>query len=243
LAGAERALGRIPCSEGDSKVDDEKTFQDSRILECGHCGNRTPHSKVWEYEHLQLYEKLDDRDCLEPYTWVGYACGTCGGLNIYGDFFQMHEDPGLMRTRLHPRASLLLPPTHMVSPSYPIPGRILTLYEEIWPLRHRAPAAFVGQARRLLEFVCEDQNASGRTLFDKLTHLVSQGILPGYFKNITDLLRVVGNMGAHASATDLSIWDAELIDDFFRSVVEYLYVAPAKIKRMQERLSPRAGVP
>jgi hypothetical protein len=26
-------------------------------------------------------------------------------------------------------------------------------------------------------------------------------------------------------------------------VVEYLYVAPAKIKRMQERLSPRAGVP
>jgi hypothetical protein len=44
-------------------------------------------------------------------------------------------------------------------------------------------------------------------------------------------------MGAHATDEDLSQWDAELIDDFFRSVVEYVYVAPAKIRRMQRRLA------
>jgi hypothetical protein len=112
------------------------------------------------------------------------------------------------------------------------------LYEEVWPLRHRAPAAFVGQVRRLLEFVCEDRKAAGRSLFEQLRHLVTQGTLPGYFTSITDLLRVVGNMGAYATDEDLSRWDAELIDDFFRSVVEYVYVAPAKIRRMQERLRP-----
>lgn len=170
------------------------TFSDSRILECGHCGNRTPHSKAWQYDSSRLYEQLDDRVLVESYTWVLDACGTCGGLNIYGDFYEVHGAQHFTRTRLHPRASLLLPPAHMISPSEPIPARIVKLYEEVWPLRHRAPAAFIGQVRRLLEFVCEDQSASGSTLFDKLRHLVSQGVLPGYFANITDLLRVVGNM-------------------------------------------------
>jgi uncharacterized protein DUF4145 len=210
----------------------------SRVLECGHCGNRTPHSKAWQYESLQLYEQHDDRIWTETYTWVLYACGTCGGLNIYGDFYSVHGSDQLSRTRLHPRASLLLPPSHMISPREPIPPRIVKLYEEVWPLRHRAPAAFIGQVRRLLEFVCEDQQAAGRSLFEQLRHLVTHGTLPGYFANITDLLRVVGNMGVHATDEDLSRWDAELIDDFFRSVVDYVYVAPAKIRRMQERLRP-----
>lgn len=219
----------------------EITSSASRVLECGHCGNRTPHAKAWQYEHLQLFEQLEEQDYLEPYTWVLYACGTCGGLNIYGSFYGVYGDRDFARTRLHPKASLMLPPGHMISPSEPIPPRIVRLYEEVWPLRHRAPAAFVGQIRRLLEFVCAERNASGRTLFDKLSHLASQGVFPGYFADITDLLRVVGNMGAHATEEDLSVWDAELIDDFFRSVVDYVYVAPAKIRRMQERLRARTA--
>jgi hypothetical protein len=220
------------------------TFSDSRILECGYCGNRTPHSKVWQYEHAQFFDQIGDQELIEPYTWVMYACGTCGGLNIYGSFYGTYggyRDTAFTRTRLHPRASLLLPADHMISPADPIPPRIVKLYEEVWPLKHRAPAAFIGQIRRLLEFVCKDQGASGRSLFGKLSHLASQGVLPGYFANLTDLLRVVGNMGAHATENDLSVWDAELIDDFFRSVIDYVYVAPAKIQRMQQRLSMRTN--
>ena len=220
------------------------TFLDSRILECGHCGNRTPHAQAWQYEHAQLLEQVEDRDWFEPYTWVMYTCGTCGGLNLYGGFYGVFTETDFTRTRLHPRASLLLPPGHMISPSNPIPPGIIKLYEEVWPLRHRAPAAFIGQIRRLLEFVCIDQNASGTTLFDKLSQLVDQGVLPGHFASITNLLRVVGNMGAHAAEEELSLWDAELIDDFFRSLVDYVYIAPARIRRMQERLSTRGtGAP
>jgi len=88
----------------------------------------------------------------------------------------------------------------------------------------------------LLEYICVDQKASGKDLYGKLQDLITKGILPGYFGDITDLLRVVGNLGAHASDKTLDIWDAELIDEFFRFVIEYVYVAPAKIKRMKERM-------
>jgi len=147
---------------------------ENRILECSHCGNRTPHSRVFEYEHLMLYDEIEgdeehDGKLCEPFTWFGYACGTCGGLNIYGAFFDYEGGPGSMpKWKLHPRGADLLPPAHMMSPNQPVPPKMLAIYAEVWPLRHRSPTAFVGQIRRLLEFVCADQNAVGKDLFAKL---------------------------------------------------------------------------
>lgn len=213
-------------------------FPQDPILDCSHCGNRTPHVLHFEYEHSMLYDELDDGQKLyNPFTWLCYSCGTCGGLNIFGGFF--NYDIGiesLSRAKLHPKGADILPPPHTLSPNQPIPAKVLRLYEEVWPLRHRAPVAFIGQVRRLLEFVCADQGATGKDLFSKLQDLSEKGVFPGYFTQISDLLRKVGNMGAHAAEEELSVWDAELIDDFFRSIVDYVYVAPARIKRMELRL-------
>lgn len=210
---------------------------DTIIVECSHCGNLTPHQKIHEYTHSKFFEDLGNgQKITENFTWLSYACKTCGGLNLYGDFFSVYGYNELMKAKLHPKGSGLLPPSHMLSPSKPVPDRILRLYEEVWPLRHKSPPAFVGQVRRLLEYICHDQKASGKDLFKKLEDLVTKGVFPGYFREITDLLRIVGNMGSHATEDDLDVWDAELIDDFFRSVIDYVYISPAKIKRMQERI-------
>lgn len=213
-------------------------FPANTVLDCSHCGNRTPHALQFEYDHLMFYDELDDDEKIyEPFTWLCYSCGTCGGLNIFGAFFSIDlEIASLARAKLHPKGADILPPPHTLSPNQPVPGKVLRLYEEVWPLRHRAPAAFIGQVRRLLEFVCADQGASGKDLFAKLQDLSSKGVFPGYFTKITDLLRKVGNMGAHAAEEELSVWDAEIIDDFFHSIVDYVYIAPARIKRMETRL-------
>jgi Domain of unknown function (DUF4145) len=194
-----------------------------------------------------LWDELDKEDggkIFNPYTWIGYACGTCGGLSLYGAFFDLDiGSESIAEAKLHPRGADILPPPHMMSPNQPVPGRVLSLYVEAWPLRHKAPSAFVGQIRRLLEFVRTEQSATGRNLFEQLTDLSTKGVFPGYFTKITDLLRKVGNMGAHAGEEDLSVWDAELIDDFFRSVIEYIYIAPAKIRRMETRLERHLRLP
>jgi len=52
-------------------------------------------------------------------------------------------------------------------------------------------------------------------------------------------MRQIGNLGAHAGTEDVSVWDAELLDDFFCSVVEYVYVAPSRIERLKQRLGIR----
>jgi hypothetical protein len=216
----------------------ESSFSEKVVANCSHCGNRAPHSLRFQYQHEALFDEIDDDTKLvEQYTWLCYSCETCGGLNIFGGFYGIDTDPHkLDQCRLHPRGSSILPPSHTMSPSQPVPGNVLKLYEEVWPLRHRAPSAFVGQIRRLLEYVCLDRKATGQNLVHKLKDLTKKGILPGYFEQMSDLLRKVGNMGAHATDVELSIWDAELIDEFFRSIIDYVYVAPARIQRMEDRL-------
>lgn len=45
----------------------------------------------------------------------------------------------------------------------------------------------------------------------------------------TDIIRLVGNVGAHASEENVHPLQVMALDDFFKAVVEYVYVSPAKI--------------
>jgi len=53
---------------------------------------------------------------------------------------------------------------------------------------------------------------------------------------MADIIRDIGNTGAHAGKFDLNKYDMDVLDDFFIAVVEYVYLAPAKISKIRERL-------
>ncbi|MET0395957.1 MAG: DUF4145 domain-containing protein [Longimicrobiaceae bacterium] len=188
------------------------------------------------YEGQELYEHFDGKRFNEAFEYLLYQCPTCQGVSLFGDFSEYARHASLEEKRLYPRGSQLLPKGHKLGQILTVPKKIVEVYEEIWPLRHLAPNAFAGQIRRALEFICRDQNAQGRNLFEQLKDLVSRGTFPGYFSEITDLMRKVGNLGAHGGEQEVDYWDAELLDDFFRYVVEYVYVAPAKIERLRQRV-------
>lgn len=212
---------------------------DTEILVCYHCGNRVPQKRVGYQRGQELFEHIDGARHAEDFDYILYECPTCQGVSIYGDFAAYPRADSMERKRIYPQGCHLLPDDHKVASINCIPQRILKTYEEIWPLRHIAPNAFAGQVRRALEFICRDQSAQGRTLFDQLKDLVTRGTFPGYFSEVTDLMRQIGNLGAHAGDDEVDFWDAELLDDFFRSVVEYVYVVPSKIDRMKQRISKR----
>jgi hypothetical protein len=206
------------------------------VFVCYHCGNRASHDKVGSFNSTELFEQVESRRLNERFRYDLYRCSTCDGISVFGDFVDYPERPDLASRRIHPKGSRLLPPAHLLANRGCVPQRILQLYDEIWPLRHVSPTAFAGQVRRALEFVCSDQKAAGRTLFEQLQDLAKRGTFPGYFVEMTDLMRRVGNLGSHAGEVDVDFWDAELLDDFFRSVIEYVYIAPSKIERLKERI-------
>jgi hypothetical protein len=51
------------------------------------------------------------------------------------------------------------------------------------------------------------------------------------------LIRLVGNAGAHASGIKITVPQVWAIDDFIIAIIEYLYVAPAKIEEFKKRFT------
>lgn len=202
---------------------------------CFQCGNRVPLARIAIHCGQELFEHIDGQRYGEDFEYHIYQCPTCSGITIYGDFTQYPKARDREHKRIYPQGSRLLPESHKIASLECVPEKIVKLYEQSWPLRHIAPSAFAVQVRRGLEFICNDQGATGGTLFDKLKALVANKTFPGHFAEMTDLMRKVGNLGAHAGDDEVDFWDAELLDEFFRFVVEYVYVTPSRIKRLRQR--------
>ena len=54
---------------------------------------------------------------------------------------------------------------------------------------------------------------------------------------MTDVIRILGNYGAHASDVEVTRQDVQVMDDFFIALLEYVYVAPQKLENLKKRLS------
>ena len=200
--------------------------------ECSHCGSITLQTLAYQYKAPLLFDTLDDESIYEDFEFLVYICTICNAPILYGDFTINYKE-GSNLPILYPTGSSLLPPSYLVMREEIVPAHLQQLYSEIWHMKRRSPTAFVAQVRRALEFICNDQNASGRNLANKLKDLINKGVFPEKIGDITDLLRIFGNLGAHYSEEKINVWDAESIDDFFRLVVEYVYIIPAKVKLMR----------
>jgi hypothetical protein len=55
--------------------------------------------------------------------------------------------------------------------------------------------------------------------------------------------RIFRNWAAHDAEIDVQPDDVEVVDEFFKAIVEYLYIAPAKIERVEELLKERRDQP
>ena len=53
---------------------------------------------------------------------------------------------------------------------------------------------------------------------------------------MTDILRMLGNIGSHAADESVEPEYVDAIDEFFRAVVEYVYVAPYRVNEVRAQL-------
>jgi len=109
-------------------------------------------------------------------------------------------------------------------------------YEEAKKVKEVSPLAFSLLIRRALEQLCNDKNATGDNLKAKIKDLGTKKVIPEKLSDMADIIRDIGNTGAHAYKFDLNKYDMDVLDDFFIAVVEYVYLAPAKISKIRERL-------
>ncbi len=232
----------------------EWTLQDAvSVLDCPHCGNKTP-SDVWQYVYYARTEAED----YESHYYMITRCGTCAGLALRRLIYKRPKPqpqpstPGVKRTGVLPvsftqseceglSTEELLWPNVGWLPEF-VPERIRKIYTEATAVKAKSPNAFANQIRRGLEAICKDKGHTKGTLADKLKSMGGSNEIPDTLTGMTDLIRVLGNHGSHDSDIDVQPEWVDAIDEFFLTVVEYVYIANEKINDLKDKLS-KAKIP
>ncbi len=205
------------------------------IMLCGHCGNRTTIEKCGEYEATrQKYDSKNDKWYWNRASWRLIECMTCSKPTL----FEVNEnvsdtlDPVAELDYFHHR--ILYPSVE--APLTNLPQKVERAYTAALKVRNIEPNAYAVLVGRTLEAACNHEKAPGRTLANKLDYLAQSGRIPSTLAEMALHLRELRNLGAHAAEDEVNEEDVPVILDFVEAILEYLYVAPAKIEAVRARL-------
>jgi len=197
------------------------------IAYCPHCGNTTP--QELEGHTFSLHHKDGS------HSYFLTRCGTCLEGLLYRYIDPYDSVPQITHGTFQlAEYELVWPHPGDLHPS--VPTSVRKIYSEAAAIKGRAPNAFANQIRRSLEAVCKDRGANHRVLAENLQELASRREIPPTLTEMTDVLRQLGNIGSHAGDEEIDPDYVDVIDDFFRAIVEYVYIAPYKVTEFKARL-------
>ena len=204
-----------------------------RVLICEHCGNNVLH------EEKGKHCTEEDEDGYSGIWWAMFLCTTCRQPSFWRyetvhPGSQWEAENGDLTTNLlvmYPQGSRLTF----------LPAAIQKNYDKALKVKNIEPSSFAVMAGRTLEAVCNDQKAEGSSLHKKLEFLVKNGKIPGTLGKMADQIRALRNLGAHFddSGDDVSKNDAETLFGFVEAILEYIYVAEAKVEALETRLNKK----
>jgi hypothetical protein len=169
-------------------------------------------------DHLNEY--IEDEE--EAVQFVA-VCQTCNQVLVYSQLEELLEEGFADAVLTWPKFGL----------SYAVPERIRSIYDEASRIQKIAPNAFAVQIRRGLEAICIDRGATQGTLQQNIHELADRGEIPKTLVEASGLLRLIGNIGAHAGEREVHPLQASALNQFFQAIVEYLYVSPKMIQQFK----------
>jgi len=205
-----------------------------KVAFCPHCNNRAPQTLIHAqpfndiaYGHLGDAE-LDEKDYV-PSSYYVASCDTCNQILVYLDFGEQLGEGQFEKADLAWPQKKTLPKS--------VPRDVNRIYEEAARIQWTSPDAFAVQIRRGLEAICGDRGVQEKVLVRALKKLADRGEIPPTLSEMSDVLRLLGNIGAHWTGQHIHQLQTPALDEFFRAVVEYIYVAPSKLKEFKDQLA------
>lgn len=183
---------------------------------CPHCSNITYQNFTTGIGHYRVYR-----------------CNICGEITlqeVHNVEVESVTRRGKRITEIKEELDQLWPPP--ASLPNEVPERVRKIYEEAISIKSKSPSSFVVQIRRALEAVANERKVPSSSLYNQIEWMIKNGLLPDTFGKMIQITRILGNLGAHDAEKDVELKDTEVVDEFFRAAVEYIYIAPAKVERV-----------
>ena len=163
-----------------------------------------------------------------PAAYYVAECETCHEILVY------LAEAYVPKEEHFPDSGLIWPDPGYLGQG--VPDLIKEIYQEASIIKNLAPNAFAVQIRRALEALCDDRGVKKGSLYDRLNELAKNNEIPPVLSEMSDVIRLIGNIGAHASSQNVKPGHVRSIDEFFKAIIEYVYVAPQKISQLKHQL-------
>jgi hypothetical protein len=107
-----------------------------------------------------------------------------------------------------------------------LPSEIQQEYVAALKVRKFSPNAYAILMGRVLDMVCEDRNAKGNFLGNKLADLAARNEIPTKLVSVANSLKDLRNFGAHANLGTLTTNEIPILEELAKAILEYVYSAP-----------------
>ena len=164
---------------------------------------------------------------------IRFYTGNCNRCNMVAVFTVSIDENG---TELGTLARVY--PTHRNSLSCVLPTEPQRSYDEAIRCEESgASLATVVMVGRALEAVCKEHfpDPKNLSIFSGIDRLHKEGVISDQLKLWADQLRVLRNIGAHASTDTVTIEDAREALDFMKAILENVYDLGPKFKQFVAR--------
>lgn len=206
----------------------------SEVVSCGHCGNRLPMKVLLQHGDFEADTDYGTGNIISPVSGTYYEvlkCQTCERLILrssqYNDC-ECIEVPDLDYAVLYPSLG------H--SSIRGLPSRIASAYEAARRVRSVDANAYGVLVGRVLEMVCQDRLAKGKSLSDQIKDMADRGDIPPTLAEVAHGIRNLRNVGAHADIGDLTPAEAPVLEGLLTALLEYLYSAPLLVQEAKQKL-------
>lgn len=229
-------------------------------IKCGHCGNVGSCKVRASYTFEILVEATSEYD---QRMWFLFQCPACSRpilgeciivekekLGELPKIFGLHFANGntgkvgdpvqpILFEEFSDDNKILYPRDKALEYQWRVPYRVSLAYTAALKVQKADAGAFAIMVGRTLEEICHHEKAKGKVLADKIKSLADSGRIPQVLADMLAQLRLLRNLAAHANEDNYIVKedDVPIIREFIDAVLEYLYIAQAKITDLQDRIN------
>ena len=180
-----------------------------------------PHCNVFAEQYWYELQGYSGRYEIIDTDLQASKCHHCEKLIIWQDNEMVYPTSGIAQL-----------------PNPDMPNDIQKDYLEARDIVSKSPRSACMLLRLCVEKICDDKNANGENLNDKIGHLVSEG-LDNKIKEKLDAIRVIGGQAVHPLTINLDddVDLAQILFNVINHIVQKLYTDEKEFEKISKLIS------
>lgn len=188
--------------------------------------NRSKDDYYYEIQSVLLCPICDQYNIISAY-WDN----TYGKLE-YADEYDLYGGDNVDESIIFPIHSNLVS-----SKSDLVPDTIIKTFRKAIELKLYDEESCLIKLRKTLEMICNDQNADGNNLLEKITNISENGIIPVTLTSASTIIRKLGNIGVHESDININSNEIKCVIELVEYIIQYIYVLPKEIEKIDKKFN------